>query len=221
MVLAAGLSGCIRTVASSLPRHAAAYQVLDKAAQSNFRTDYPLAAGDKVRVNVFQEPDLSADQLLVDPGGNVSLPLLGTVHAAGLSPRQLEAQIQTALGARYLRNPQVSVTLSEAVAQMVSVEGEVKQPGVYPITPGSTLLSAIAQAKSPTLTAKLDEVLIFRTVQGERMGARFDIAMIRAGKADDPVLLPNDVVVVGYSRVLGAYRDLLQTVPLLSVFRRY
>lgn len=220
ILLAASLSGCIRTVSTNLPTKDAAYRTLE-AAKAQAAVDYPITPGDRLKVTVFQEPDLSGEQLLVDPAGNLSLPLLGSLHAAGMTPAMLQGKIKAALAARYLRNPDVSVMVSDAVDRTVSVEGEVKQPGVYPIAPGSTLLSAIAQAKSPTLTAKLNEVLVFRTVDGQRMGARFDIATIRAGKADDPVLMPGDVVVVGYSRVLGAYRDLLQTVPLFNVFRRY
>ncbi len=62
----------------------------------------------------------------------------------------------------------------------------------------------MALAHSPKRTAKLDQVLIFRTVNGERMGARFDLTDIRSGTAPDPQILPGDVVVVGFSAASGA-----------------
>lgn len=220
-VLALSMSGCIRTVSTYLPQNDAAYQAISKGVPVAVSPDYPLQAGDKIRITVFQEPDLSADQVLVDPAGNISLPLLGQVHAAGLTPASLGTQLQSAYGARYLRNPQVSIGMVEAVERTASVEGEVKQPGIFPVTPQTTLLGMLAQARSPTQTAKLSEVLIFRTVDGQRVGGRFDAAMIRAGRAEDPRILPGDLIVVGYSRVQGGYRDLLQAVPLFSVFTRY
>ena len=76
----------------------------------------------------------------------------------------------------------------------------------------------MALAKSPAPDAKLNEVLIFRTVDGERMGGRFDVVAIRAGRMPDPLILPNDVVVVGFSSVRGLYRDILQAAPILGAF---
>lgn len=216
------MSACIRTVPTYLPSNDAAYQAISKGgAAMAVSPDYPIQAGDKIRISVFQEPDLSADEVLVDPAGNISLPLLGQIHAAGTTPARLGSQLQSAFGARYLRNPQVSVGMVEAVARTASIEGEVKQPGIYPVTPQTTLLTMLAQAKSPTPIAKLSEVLVFRTVDGQRVGGRFDAAMIRAGRAADPQILPDDLIVVGYSRVQGGYRDFLQAVPLLSIFSRY
>lgn len=76
----------------------------------------------------------------------------------------------------------------------------------------------MARAKSPNNVAKLDEVMIFRTVNGQHMGARFDIRQIRAGNAPDPRVLAGDMVVVGYSSTRGVWRDILTAAPLLNVF---
>jgi polysaccharide biosynthesis/export protein len=105
--------------------------------------------------------------------------------------------------------------------QTVAVEGEVKLPGVYKVSPSDTLLSAIARAQSPTNVAKLDEVIVFRTVNGRRMGARFDLNQIRSGQAADPQILGGDVIVVGFSSLKGVYRDILQAAPLLNVFTQF
>jgi len=148
----------------------------------------------------------------------ISLPLVGELQAAGLSTRQLSQAIQTAYGARYLRDPQANVVLLDARPRTVSVEGMVSRPGVYEVDPGYTLLSAMALAGSPTDLAKLDEVLVFRTVDGQRLGGRFDLTEIRAGRMPDPQLVPGDVVVVGFSSLRGIYRDILQLAPLVGTF---
>lgn len=222
LLLATSLSGCIRTYSAVVPSGAGAYGVIPPPrANAALPTTYPLEPGDKLRIEVFQEPDMGVDQTEIDPAGNVSLPLLGTVRAAGLTTGQLSLAVQAALAKRYLRDPQVSIALIEAVQRVVAVEGEVKQPGVYAINGQTTLLTALALARSPTPTAKLNEVMVFRVVDGQRIGGRFDIAMIRAGRAQDPQILPDDVIVVGYSRLQGTYRDLLQAAPLFNIFTRY
>jgi polysaccharide export outer membrane protein len=97
----------------------------------------------------------------------------------------------------------------------------VVHPGVYEVQQGYSLLSALALAGSPSEVAKLDEVLIFRQKDGQRIGGRFDVTDIRAGRADDPLILPGDVIVVGYGRVRGAYLDFLKTAPIVGAFARY
>lgn len=221
LLIAVSLAGCIRTFPAVVPSQSAAYTAIRPQGTSTIPDTYPLEPGDSLRVQVFQEPDLSVEKVQIDPAGNVSLPLIGSIRAGGLTTAALEASVRQALGARYLRDPRVSIGLVEAVDRVVSIEGEVKQAGVYPINGQTTLLSALSLARSPLPTTKLNEVMIFRIVNGQRVGGRFDIAMIRAGRADDPQILPNDVVVVGYSRLQGAYRDLLQASPLLNVFTRF
>lgn len=216
----AALSGCIRTVPSDLPSGDAAYTAIKPKAVV-FPLTYPLVPGDTIQIQVFQEPDLSVDKTTVDPAGSISLPLVGEMRAGGLTAGELGRQIEAALGRSYMKSPHVSVVMIEPALRSVAVEGEVKQPGVYGINGNTTLIGALALARSPTLTAKLNEVMIFRQVNGERVGARFDIAMIRAGKASDPVLLPDDVVVVGFGRVQGTYRDFLSAAPIFNIFTRY
>lgn len=86
---------------------------------------------------------------------------------------------------------------------------------------GATLLEALARAQSPTDTARLDQVVVFRTVAGQRMGAVFDLRRIRVGLDADPRILGGDTVVVGFSQVKGLFRDFLSAAPLLAVFRPF
>ena len=180
---------------------------------------YNLQAGDLLSIRVFDEPDLSQDEVAIDNAGNLSLPLIGDVRAAGSSATQLAGAIEQAYGKRYLRNPRVSVAIKKSREMTVSVEGQVNLPGIYPWREGDTLLTAMAQARSPTDVARLDQVLVFRMVDGQRHGGQFDLQAIRAGGMPDLALAPGDVVVVGYSALRGAYKDVLQTAPLVAVLR--
>lgn len=223
LVLGAGalLAGCQPTLKSTLPTGEAGYQAIAVAPEVANPTRYVLQPGDKISIDVFQEAELSLASALVDEAGYVSVPLVGELQARGLTTNQLARELERAYASRYLREPNVNVTLLEASPRFMSVEGEVSEPGIYPVRPGYTLLSAMAVAGSPERTAKLDEVLIFRQVDGQRVGGRFDIQEIRAGRMADPQVLPGDVIVVGYSSVRGGYQDFLQLAPIFGIFTRF
>lgn len=214
---ALAVTGCQPSLNSELPRGPAAYDVIRNPVDA-VPVAYMLQPGDKLAINIFQEADLSQRELQIDEAGTISLPLIGDIQAAGRSPGQLSRAIEAAYGQNYLRNPQANVVLLQSIKRTVSVEGQVMRPGVYEIQPGYTLLSALALASSPSPDAKLDEVLVFRTVNGERLGGRFDAVEIRAGRMPDPLILPGDVVVVGFSSLRGIYRDFLQIAPLIGTF---
>ncbi|WP_169816991.1 polysaccharide biosynthesis/export family protein [Paraurantiacibacter namhicola] len=213
------LCACQQSLESTLPAGDAAYAAV--AVPDAGPVVYALQVGDRVDVRVFQEADLSVEDVAIDETGSITLPLVGSIQAAGRTTQVLAKDVERAYGARFLRDPYVTVVLRAAVARTVSVEGEVERPGVYAIQPGQTLLTAMALSGSPTDTAKLDEVLIFRTVNGERFGGRFDINEIRSGRMPDPALLPGDVIVVGFSAARGRYQDFLRAVPILGIFGRF
>ena len=221
LVTAVGLSACQPELHSSLPSGDAAYASVAVSDRDTVNALTLLQPGDEIDVNVFQEDSLSTKDAMIDQAGNVSLPLIGETRAAGLSPAGLSSAIEKAYGAAYLRDPHVNVVLEKAAPRVVSIEGQVTHAGVYEVQKGYTLLSALALAGSPTEVAKLNEVLIFRQKDGQRIGGRFDVNDIRAGRAGDPFILPGDVIVVGYGAVRGAYLDFLKAAPLLGAFARY
>jgi polysaccharide export outer membrane protein len=214
-------AGCRPELHSHLATGPAAYQNVAVTESDTVNALILLQPGDQIGVNVFGEDNLSTPQAVIDQAGKVSLPLIGEVQAAGLSSGQLGKEIERDLAAQFLREPHVNVVLVKSSPRVVSVEGEVKTPGVFEVQKGYTLLSALALAGSPIETAKLSEVLIFRQKDGERMGGRFNVNDIRAGRAPDPVILPGDVIVVGYDQIRGTYLDFLKTAPLLGAFARY
>ena len=216
------IAACQPSLKSQLPTGDAALQAINATTQPQpSAATYLLRPGDHVALSVYQEADLSLPDIPIDEAGSVPVPLVGAVAAAGRSTTDVAAEIQRRYGARYLRDPQVTVTLRSSLPRLLSVEGQVARPGQFPVEPGNTLLTAIAMAGSPAQDAKLDEVLVFRNVNGQRLGARFDLTAIRAGRSPDPQVLPGDVVVVGYSSVRGLYRDFLQAAPLLGVFTQF
>ncbi|MEB3415619.1 polysaccharide biosynthesis/export family protein [Alteriqipengyuania sp. WL0013] len=185
---------------------------------------YLLAPFDKLSVQVFDIPELSREQLQIDASGRVSVPLVGSIDAAGLTADLLAAEIESRLRGNYVRNPQVTVNLTETVSQVVTVDGQVAKPGLYPVIGKMTLQRAVATAGGVGEYANLEDVVIFRTVDGQRMAGLYNLGAIRAGAYADPEIFSNDVVIVGDSPQRRLFRDLSQsssliTTPLLILFR--
>ena len=216
------LSACAGAArpATNLPTGAAAYSVIPATPSSESTAgDYLIGPLDTIDVTVYQEPDLSAKALQVDASGQIALPLVGTVEAKGKTAAELSKDLEKILGAKYLRDPQVTVTVAASVSQKVSIQGEVAEPGVYPMTGPTTLLGVISMAKGETDVASLKQVVVFRTVNGQRMGAMFDVASIRRGQADDPVMEGNDMVVVGSSGAKKFWKEVVTAAPVFNIFR--
>ena len=221
--MGAFLAACASSppLGSQISAGASAYSVIPAQEMAGAPTaDYKIGPLDTLDVTVFQEPDLSAKAIEVDASGRIALPLIGSVDAKGKTASELSAELEQLFGSKYLRNPQVTVTVASSVSQKVSVQGEVAQPGVYQLTGPTTLLDVMSMAKGETELAKLNEVVVFRNITGERMGAVFDISSIRRGEAPDPVIHGNDLVVVGYSSARRFWRDVVATAPLFNVFTR-
>lgn len=182
-------------------------------------TEYRIGVGDKLNVRVFQIADLSFDELVVDTSGNIQMPLIGAVSGAGRTAGEMSIEIAERLSAQYLRNPQVTVTVTEAASQKVTIDGAVTKPGVYEMRGSTSLLQAVAMAEGPTRVADLSKVAVFRTIDGRRSVALFDLGAIRQGRAPDPQVLGDDVIVVDTSRLNSALREVVGAVPALAVFR--
>jgi len=181
-------------------------------------TEYRIGVGDKLDVRVFQVADLSFAELVVDTSGNINLPLIGAVRGAGRTAGEMSADIAGRLAARYLRDPQVTVTVKEAASQKITVDGAVTKPGVYEMRGSTTLLQAVAMAEGPSRVADLTKVAVFRSIDGRRSVALFDLSAIRQGRASDPEMFGDDVIVVDTSRLSSALREVVGALPALSAF---
>lgn len=169
---------------------------------------------DRISVEVFGLPELSR-QVQVDASGRIGLPLAGEVNATGQTPQQLEGAIAERLRNSYVRNPRVTVSVLETVSQVVTVDGEVRQPGIYPVAGPMTLMRAIARAQGTTDYAQISHVVLFRTVNGRQMAALYDVRAIRLGAYEDPPIYPQDLIVVGESRARRLFPQIIQGVGLL------
>lgn len=181
---------------------------------------YRIGARDQLSVTVFQSADLSVEKVLVDAAGQVQLPLVGGVHAAGMTPDDFAATLRDRLKP-YLRDPQVTVTVVEAASQKVTVDGAVMEAGVFEIRGQTSLMQAVAMAKGPNRTANIRRVAVFRTVNGQRMAAVFDLKAIREGKSPDPSIEGDDIIVVEGSAMKGAWREVVSSLPALAIFRPF
>lgn len=190
-------------------RDSAATVAAEKAAPS-----YKVGPLDVLRVDVLQEPELTIERLPVDPDGNIQLPMAGRLHVADQTVAQVTAQVTDRLRP-FLRRPQVAVNLVEVVSPQITVEGEVRQSGSFPAPRPITLTRAIALGQGMTEYAKLQEVYIFRTIDGKDYAARYDLGAINKGQAADPIVQQGDVVVVGTSEARHRFRDALVVLPVV------
>lgn len=151
-----------------------------------------ISANDTLDINVFKVADLSSKALIVQPSGAISLPLIGSVKVAGLSINQAENTIAQRLK-KYMQDPKVSITrTNKAVENRVTVEGEVKAPGVFPIKGNLSFLQAIAMAQGLSNIAESRNILFYR--DGVRHSVNLDL--VRLGKIPDPVLRGDDRIIV-------------------------
>lgn len=171
---------------------------------------------DKLTINVFGIEELKDREVVVDTSGRVSFPLVGALQVAGKSPDEVAEEVRLGLRRSYVRDPQVSVNVSEISGQLVAVEGAVMAPGLYPVLNNMSLIRSVASAKGTTDLSDLEDVVIFRTVDGRRYAALYNLGAIRRGVYDDPEIFANDVVIVGESPARRLFRDFLAITPVLT-----
>jgi polysaccharide export outer membrane protein len=212
------LGGCqqtasrVATPAAAGPPAAAAYAANDTrsntvAATTEPGREYRISPQDMLEVSVYQVPSLNRS-VQVDGSGQIFFPpLAGGVQAGGRTVRELESDITAKLGAKYIKSPQVTVFVKEALGQRVIVDGAVRKPGLYS---AKSLMQALTQAGGVDDIGDRDSVTVFRVADQQRTGQTYSLNSIRKGQAADPPIYGGDTIVVGESsaRVLwGAVKD--------------
>lgn len=210
------LSACT-TRGGSISYDAQGFGEPDPISQTSLQEDYTIAPLDELSIQVFQVPDLSG-KYEVDLTGRITMPLIGSVRAVDLTADQLSQVLKDRYAQGYLNNPEIGVGISESRGSVLTVEGSVGRPGVYPVIGRRTLLQTIAQAGGIDEFGNPRRVAIFRQIDGQRMAAAFDVADIRAGEADDPEVFRGDIIVVDGNRVRRAWRDAISSFPIFNVF---
>jgi len=176
---------------------------------------YLVGPFDKLRIEVYGIDELTRE-VQADSSGQIAFPLIGVVEASGKTPAELAREITSRLRERHVRDPQVTVNLTESVNQVVTVDGEVRQPGQYPVVGRMTLVRAIAAARGTTEFSRQNNVLIFRQAGGQHLVGLYNLQAIRRGLYDDPEIYPNDVIVVDEDRARRLFQNLLQLAPTLT-----
>ncbi len=234
--MAVGLAGCSATNSSNMSSGAAVDVTafantqpsggdataagltrLMNASATDDPSEYRISPLDTLQISVFQVPDLTKT-VRVAADGQITLALIGQVNAAGKTAHQLETEIAGRLGSKYLQSPEVTVFVSDAVNQRVTVEGAVAKPGIYPIVGQTTLMQVVALSGGLSDTADEKAVVVFRNIGGKRQAAVFDYKSIHSGKVNDPVLQGGDIVAVDQSGAKAALRNLRETIGVFNLF---
>lgn len=170
-----------------------------------------LGPGDRIRVSVLGEKNLSRQQVLIWPDGRISLPLAGRFVVAGISPAQLEDRVALRLRI-YLREPRVTVSLTRITSRRASVLGQVSKAGTYPVRAGDTLLTLLATAggvrveqvdEAPTSTADLRNAVVMR--RGRLVMRDFRRLLLAPQPGDDLTLRGGEVVYIPSARGRTAF----------------
>jgi polysaccharide export outer membrane protein len=181
---------------------------------------YKIAPLDTLTIKVFKMPDLSGD-FEVDLTGQISIPLIGSVTATDYTTAQLDEQLTQRLGAKYLENPDVSVGIKSSTSRNVTVDGAVNKAGGFPVNGPVTLMQAVAQAGGASPEANIRRVAVFRQIGGKRQAAAFDLASIRRGEMEDPQVYAGDIVIVDGSSIKALQKQILNSLPIVSMFKPF
>jgi polysaccharide export outer membrane protein len=206
------LAGCASV--EEAPRGQAAYTLIPPAPAIG--ADYRIGPDDVLRISIYHEPGLSLEDAQVSAAGTVRMPLIGDVPVAGLSANEAADAIAGRLGERILVSPQVTIFVKKPASRRITVDGEVREPGLFPVDGRMTLSQAVAMAKGPSRIASLSQILVVRQIEGQRQAAMFDLSAIRRGKAPDPEILPGDSIIVGLSRAKAILGGAILAGPALA-----
>lgn len=191
------------TQPAAAPPTAPAQGAASAAESISAPTGYQLSANDQVAVEVFGEDDLRSSGRL-NAEGNLSLPLLGSVHLGGSTLTQAAARLTELYGRDYLVNPKVNVALVGYARRRFTVLGQVNRPGSYEMPEGNPggvdLLEAIAMAGGYTRIAAPDRISIRRHREGGNdQILRVNAKRVAKGEGGSFAVLPGDTVTIGES----------------------
>jgi polysaccharide export outer membrane protein len=169
--------------------------------------EYTIGPRDVLGITVWGQADLSRDYG-VDPDGFIPFPLIGRVKAAGLTPKELAAQLTEVLGKDYLVNPQVIVAVKEYLSQKVQVLGAAEKPGVYYLTGPTTLLEILSRAGGFASTAG-KQVLLVRNhgaADGSSAALRLSLEKIQGGDPSENTRVQSqDIVIVSKAQAYSYF----------------
>jgi len=211
------LAACAGSRGGPIPYEPKDFVEPDAPTPLTLEDDYKIAPLDTLTIRVFQVADLSGE-FEVDLTGRVAMPLIGNVKAIDMTTSQLDERITSMLSEKYLQHPDVTVGVKQSSTRVITVDGSVRAPGVFPVRGQMTLMQVVALARGTDDAANPHRVAIFRQIQGQRMAAAFDLVSIRRGEMEDPRVYSGDIIIVDGSKIRALQREIMSTLPLLSVF---
>ena len=171
--------------------------------------DYPLSAGDTIRIQVFQNPDLTIETRVAE-NGTITYPLIGALAVGGLATASAERKLADALqSGGFIQNPQVNITLLVVRGNQVSVLGQVGRPGRFPLDTANTRLSGMLANAGGALGSGDDVAIVTGTRDGKPFRREIDIPSIYLDNRmdDDIVLQGGDTVYVHRAPVFFIYGE--------------
>ena len=219
LALSLALTGCSTYPRADIPPPSAEFFAQPDQLFANNR-DHRLGPSDLVTVAVYRAPEFSGD-FRVDAAGQIMMPLIGLMSVQGMTTIELAADLRQRLSGTYYVNPDVSVALKESNSQRIVVDGTVNSPGEYSLSGRTTLMQAVARAGGTNPNSNLNRVVIFRTINGQRMVAAFDLAAIREAQAEDPEVFAQDIIIVDGNQTRQNLRDFMMALPIFGLFRPF
>lgn len=214
LALAFGVAGCTtdRTYGADPHIERADLEELPAPSIENL---YVIGPQEILQIEVVGAEQLSGSYL-TDGQGKISFPLVGLVSIGGLAPSEASDLIAGRLRGDFLLDPEVRVIPAEVPPNNVSVGGQVAKPGEYPINGRQSLVRVVNLAGGLAEYAASEDVLILRTVGGQRFIGAYNIQAIQRGNYEDPTIYPNDIIYVGDSPARRRLDSILRFAPLLS-----
>jgi polysaccharide export outer membrane protein len=178
-------------------------------AQQAGNAQYRLAAGDVIRISVYQSADLTLETRLTE-AGTISYPLLGSVALAGLTVTDAEKRIADGLrSGNFVKQPQVSIAVQQVRGNQVSVLGQVGRPGRYPLETGNVQLTDMIATAGGIVGAGADQIVVVGTRNGQPYRVEVDLPSVFGPnrRANDLTLQNGDVVWVDRAPVIYMYGE--------------
>ncbi len=205
-----GLALAAWVMAAGLPALPAAAQPASPAQAAGDAEVYRIGAGDTVRITVYQSPDLSLETKVTE-SGLISYPLIGAIRLGGLTVSQAESALADALKkGDFIKNPQVTVMVTQVRANQVNVLGQVGRPGRIPLdVAGMRLTDVIALAGGIAASAGSDTVVVTGLRNGQPFRREVDLPRVFApgGRDNDIVIQPGDAIWVDRFPVVYLYGE--------------
>ena len=170
--------------------------------------EYRLGAGDVVRINVYQLPDLSLEARLSE-AGVISYPLLGSIKLGGLSVAEAERALADGLRTgNFVKQPQVSLLVVQVRGNRASVLGQVNRPGLYPLETAGMRLTELLATAGGVATTGADVVTLVGTRQGQPFRQTVELTtFFRGGEGSDPVIQDGDAIFVERAPLVYIYGE--------------